>query len=119
MRVRAAQLDKVTCKQCVLSQQLVVLAVYGNLANEELAQSPYNICSSPYFLPAGTFVRTCKSTVLSHIFCENRTISVTFRASRFVDKLLRRITSENATLPIPMPRFIVIGLVVSDQWRVP
>ena len=26
------------------------------------------------------------------------------RASRFVDKLLSRITSENATLPIPVPR---------------
>ena len=27
-----------------------------------------------------------------------------------------RITSENATLPIPMPRFVVIELVVSELW---
>ena len=43
-------------------------------------------------------------------------ISVTFRASRFVDKLLSSITSENATFSIPMPRFVVIELVVSDLW---
>ena len=41
---------------------------------------------------------------------------MTFQASRFVDKLLRRITSENAMLPIPLPRFVVIELVVSDLW---
>ena len=40
----------------------------------------------------------------------------TFRASHFVDELLSRITSENATLPIPMLRFVVIELVVSDLW---
>ena len=41
---------------------------------------------------------------------------VTFRVSRFVVKLLSRITSENATLPIPMPRCVVIEFVVSELW---
>ena len=30
--------------------------------------------------------------------------------------LLSRITSENATIPITMPRFVAIELVISDSW---
>ena len=94
------QPDKITCKQCVLSQQLVSLA-FSNLANEELARR--------YLLIANMQVN---STVFS---CENRTISVTFRASRFINKLLSRIMSENATLLFPsLSHFVVIKLVVSD-----
>ena len=53
---------------------------------------------------------------LSEHVSEHRTISVTFRASGFVDKLLSGITLENATLPIPMPNFVVIEPVISDLW---
>ena len=44
---------------------------------------------------------------------ENRTIFLTLH---FIDKLLSTIVSENATLPIPMPCFVVIELVVSELW---
>ena len=44
------------------------------------------------------------------VLCENRTIYVTFLASRFVEKLL---STENPMLPIPMPG---LELVVSDLW---
>ena len=42
---------------------------------------------------------------------KNLTISVTFQASHFVNTFLRRITSENAMLFFPMPRFVVVELV--------
>ena len=51
--------------------------------------------------------------IVSTFSYENHTNSVTFQASRFVDKLLSR---ENATLPIPMPHFVAIELVVSELW---
>ena len=51
--------------------------------------------------------------IVSIFFGENRTISFTCRASHFVDKLL---TLENAMLLIPMPRFVLIELIVSDLW---
>ena len=43
--------------------------------------------------------------IIGSSFCENRAISVTFRAH------VSSISSKNATLPIPMPRFVVIELV--------
>ena len=47
-------------------------------SNEEFARSlPCTICSSPYILLAGTFVRKVNG-IVSTFLCENRTISVTF-----------------------------------------
>ena len=48
-----AQPDKITCKQCMLSRQLVSL-VYGNLPTKSLHIVSH--ITSPYFLPAGTYV---------------------------------------------------------------
>ena len=43
-------------------------------------------------------------------------IHVDFQASRFVNKLLSRITLENAMLLVPMLRVVVIELVITELW---
>ena len=57
---------------------------------------------SPYIALAMAYVRVLAVSVIE--------------ALHFVSKFLSKIMSENATLPIPMPSFVVIQLVVSELW---
>ena len=111
------QPEKITSKQCVLSQQLVSLAFSSlhNLPTKSLHVVSHIIFAhrpiSYLLVPLSEHVsqRYCL-----HIFWGENL--VTFQAIRFIDKLLSRITSENATFPIHMPHFVVIELVISDLW---